>query len=85
MTTLEALDGLSAASEVESAYRAQAALAVKRYNEAARYDPHSAAAENAWKLRREALAQWRKARLDVAHAKDRWGMAALNRAAGLAR
>lgn len=74
MTTREALDKLAAAQDVEAAYRAQAAGAVERYNREA-HNPHSPAADHAWKLRREALAQWKKARLDVADAKARWGTA----------
>lgn len=82
MTTQQALDKLAAAQDVEAAYRAQAAGAVARYNKAATHDPHSAAAEHAWKLRREALAQWKKARHDVAEAKARWGTAYRQAAGG---
>lgn len=65
MNSWKALDTLTEAKRVEDAYREQAAKAVTRYNTAAGHDPHSAAAESAWKLRKEALGQWAKARKDL--------------------
>lgn len=58
--------------EVEAAYREQAARAVDRYNTEYARDPHSAAADSAWKLRKEALSQWAKARQDLAAARQDW-------------
>ena len=75
MTTLEALDGVTAAVNVELAYREQARKAVERYNTEAGNNPHSAKAAQAWILRKEALGQWKKARQDLADAKARWGTA----------
>lgn len=70
MNSLVALDRLTEAQGVELAYRESARKAVARYNTAAGHNPHSAAAEQAWTLRKEALGQWRKARLDLAAAQD---------------
>lgn len=75
MTTLEALDSLTEASNVELAYREQARAAVERYNTAAAHDPRSSRAEQLWTLRKEALGQWKKAREDLAAAQARHGRA----------
>lgn len=78
---------LGTAREVEHAYRCQADLAVRRYNTAAGIDPHSPESESAWKLRKEALSQWEKARKDLEAARQAWklavSMAAARRRAAL--
>ena len=82
-----ALHRLHDCREVETAYREQAARAVNRYNTECAADPHSAAAETAWKLRKEALSQWAKARKDLEAARQDWklqvSMASARRRYGL--
>lgn len=85
MTTLEALDSVTAAVGVELAYREQARKAVERYNTEAGHNPHSAKAGQAWILRKEALGQWRKARLDLAAAQSNHRRALVMRRAAVRR
>ena len=73
------LEQINAAKDVELAYRAQAAGIVRRYNAEANRDPYSPLAESLFKLRKEALSQWKAAREQKAALLLRWSC--LNRSA----